>query len=454
MNEKLSKKSEIFERLLTLAKSENDVIILPKVLYTDLQFFVDETRDFHPTKRITIDTKTKKKNLISKIFYLYTHIINNFNNNLILTQSTLKDIVGNKNHNKVFISYFKKHNIIEQIILGNIMPNNPSTVSKYVILENYLYKDLIIINNAKIKKTYSYEIKELRGIYGNNYTKVINTINNASLPLKTTLKTLIKEIDNGRDISYEVLARCLSFSKRIRISKFFNNDRVYNSICPLPGYIRDKITFNGKKMHSIDLASCQPSLLLRKIIKHINDNQGIYLYNDQLTSEIENFKQLINNNNFYNLFKPSDLKLETIDERRGSWVTVISNLSENKIEENYWRDIIKVECYRSFLFTWNTKLKTNEVFVDNFPEISKIMKYFNDNLKQEGKKMASMLQQEEALIFNGIIKDLELKSNFTFTVYDEIYFDNEEDIEIIKEYINDKFKYTGINPQFNTKINN
>ena len=435
-------KNQFIAELIEKSSYKN-IIIMPKSLY-DVDFFEEKTKD----KSFTIDLSTNLRiqNMIKKVNSFYIYILKN-ENVISLTQKFITEyFTKDKNYNKVFIDFFIKNKIISLKHKGNILENHSANSYYYIETQNLLKNLHITGDNKNIKKyTVNYNFNEIKKLYGKNYIKILNSMRYTKLTIKDIINNFIQNKDYNDD-NFRNFLTILDVNIFRTIKSFQKSDRVYNSFCTLPSSLRDKLSIYGRHYHSIDLRSAMPTLSLLKVLKIAHENR-LYLTTPKIKNEIDKYRELINNGEFYEYLRPSDDRLDSYDKN------TFHNLTYH-LNDNNWREIVKVELYRGVLFNWDTRLGITNIFQEKFPIISKIFENIKKQEKNGGKTVAAQFQDEEAAIFNNAIRDLKLKSNHIFSVYDSIYFDNEEDIEIIKEYINDKFKYTGINPQFNIKINN
>ena len=160
-------------------------------------------------------------------------------------------------------------------------------------------------------------------------------------------------------------------------------------------------------MYDIDIVNCQPLLLVAYLTE-----------NDSLDFDL-NYKNDCEDGLFYERFYD-------IDRPKN-----ISNIE--------WRSEIKVKLYKSIFFSFNKKSKINKKFKELYPKTWESL----EKISITDISLASRLQNLESNLFNNIIPK---HSEFYFTLFDAIYFNNIMDKYKIENEIKNYFN------NFNIKV--
>lgn len=198
------------------------------------------------------------------------------------------------------------------------------------------------------------------------------------------------------------LSRLLSLNGERYIKKGTKVDRVYTSFSNLSRVSRAHLHINGQKYHCIDIKNCQPLLLCYLLRLSGLDIDSNYLA-DCESAEI-----------YYRFTTPQ--KYPTKDD-------------------------VKKPLYSAIYFDF----KPNKKIAQKFKRLYPLTYNSIEILHNSGTTMASMLQNLEAGIFNGILPK---KSKYYFTLFDAIYYTDNEDSESLKSKLTEKFGLYGITPQF------
>lgn len=207
------------------------------------------------------------------------------------------------------------------------------------------------------------------------------------------------EIDNYQNTGMKIdrLRKRISRLFSLKVKRYIKSgnkvDRVYHSLSNLSKISRK---YSLVQFNNIDIVNCQPLLLCAYLIKN-----G-YTIDEQYKNDCEKGK-----------------------------------IYENFITDEMNRDDVKVELYKSIYFKFNKNNDINKGFKEIYPltwlsllEISK-----------DDKSMASILQNFEASLFNKLIPN---RSEYYYTLFDAVYFDNMIDSADLVKNINKFFNELNI----------
>lgn len=226
--------------------------------------------------------------------------------------------------------------------------------------------------------------------------KFIKTICDVEFNYKNAI---CDEIDNYQNTNMrkEVLRKRLSRLFSIKIKRYIKSgvkvDRIYHSFSNLSRISRKHslVEFNN-----VDIVNCQPLLLCSYLIKN-----G-YFVDAQYQIDCENGK-----------------------------------VYENFITDELCREDVKTELYKSIYFKFNKSNPINKVFKKLFPITWESLL----QISKGDQMMASILQNFEASLFNKLIPN---KSNYYYTLFDAVYFDNILDSGNLVKSIREFFMKLGI----------
>lgn len=228
----------------------------------------------------------------------------------------------------------------------------------------------------------------------------------------------------------------LAYVQKFQIKEFYitPNDktgRIYSTITNCPSLLLPFLSFEGQKLHEVDIANSQPLLFNLIIKEHLKKNkkepdvdmeyfqkmteQGIFykcLYNDsKYSGTIENFKKMV----FTIFFKLNPSNDEIIDDAH-----------------------LRNPDYLTFL-------NTEAAFKKNFPFTFKIIEKY----RSEGKNLAVELQRKESNIVLPVA--IELANKFPlFTRHDSI-LTTENNVQIVHEALTKAFKVHKLKPKIRIK---
>lgn len=321
---------------------------------------------------------------------------------------------------KKYMDYFNDNEILTKV------PYEDGKFYEYSIINNkkvkggrcmqyrmhtkYLQDDLCIAifpieSNVKLEKDSEYNKKYEKTILKTqiNYRdSILAEIKNYKLDILN---------NNINALRFRINA-ILNLNNKRFIKKGEKVDRIYHSFTNLSRISRKYLNIKGKTFYSLDIANCQPLLLCYYII-----SQGGVID--------DNYLKACEDGLFYETLMDSEY---------------VKTLNDEQYEE--YRDEIKVSTYKCIYFDF----KKGKPIVNKFAEMYPNTYYFLDNFYQTitDITMASILQNIEASIFNTIEP---VKSNYYFTLFDAIYFNNWEDSISIECEIKEKFGKLGITPK-------
>ncbi len=213
------------------------------------------------------------------------------------------------------------------------------------------------------------------------------------------------------------LSAILQLSNKRYIKKGKKVNRIYNSFSNLSRISRKHLTIKGQYFKSIDIKNCQPLLLSYFILQSGDIIDDIYL-------------EVCQNGTFYETLMDTEL---------------IEKMNEYQYEE--YRIFLKEEVYKNILFNLNKNTDITIKFAELYPNVYYFLdNYYKYNLEET---MASNLQNLEASIFNNIEAP---KSIGYFTLFDAIYFTDDNDIDFIYNKINIEFNKLDITPSLKLNL--
>lgn len=231
-----------------------------------------------------------------------------------------------------------------------------------------------------------------------------------------SLQTLKLDIESAIKEQYQ-LFKGVSDKKRFfcRINKIlkFNREknrycnrgkksnRIYHSLCFLPKESRKHLNIS---FNVLDIVNCQPLLLCY----HLKNND--LHYDNSFLEDVQN----------------------------GVFYEQIQN-EINELNNRMTRDEVKKEIYSQILFDFKTNEKhlINKAFEKVYPNTYKSLMIIHSDLEQTKITLASILQNLESELFNN----LKIKSSeYYFTLFDAIYYNDKTDEEDLTNQIIDYFK--------------
>jgi hypothetical protein len=308
-------------------------------------------------------------------------------------------------------------------------------IKRYKLTNEYKNDDLclVIIDD---KKDIKYEVD------GNYDKRFIKTINEVGVDIKSAIMDELKQ-----DITITSLRSRLNtlfnlYEKRY-IKKGFKVDRIYHSLTNISKVSRKHINIKGKKFINIDIVNCQPLLLCYYLIKNNLEIDNDYIKDCELGSLYEKF--LIKGKEYIDYdFIIKNNKIVGKNKK-------VIKVEYNEIGDdlyNITRKNIKVLMYKCIFFDFKINTDISNMFKELYPKVySELLKIYEVNKEDELEnkcKMAGELQNIEAEIFNSISPK---KSKYYFTLFDAIFFTDEDDVGSIMIDILNKFKKYNLVPK-------
>lgn len=262
---------------------------------------------------------------------------------------------------------------------------------KYQIHNKYIKNDdyVLVVFEKQKKQNEITVINEAKNIS----KKFINTIESLKINLGGALQAEINEY-HANQISFQQLKYRISRIFATRTNRKITNGskvaRVYHPFSNISKVTRKHLNI---KFLELDITNCQPSLL----IAHLIDNQ--------LPMDI-NYKTDCEDGCFYERF------IDLIDPNY--------RFGAEKTEFKKARNEAKPEIYKNIFFGFNKKSRFNKRFKEIYPLVWESL----DNVKKSDVSLACILQNVEAALFNSLFPQ---RSKFFFTLFDAIYYSNDND---------------------------
>ncbi len=284
-----------------------------------------------------------------------------------------------------------------------------SYATRFKLDENYISTTelclLILPDKRKFKRTFKNEIDDLPQAF-------VETIRDIELDVpQAIIEEVMYCLDNGSTMnSLRARLNIIFRTTRYRFIKMGQNSgRIYHSFSNLGRPSRK--CFKNIHFYDIDVVNSQPSILaafLKKENLSIDDNY------------IEDVENTVFYERFYDLF--GYLNLPEIELRIVVKKNIYSGiLFDFKKEKKYKEDFIKHNPCKYEVRRRPEIVNTR--FKELYPKTWETLKLINKEKKKNG-SLAVKLQQVEASFFNVTIPK---QSNYYFTLFDGIYFDNPED---------------------------
>lgn len=262
----------------------------------------------------------------------------------------------------------------------------------------------LVINKGKSPTTLNCEIQGIDPIH-------VKTIKKVQIDYH---KAIVAELNYYNEVTNNVNAlQCrintiLALNGERYIKKGVKQNRIYTSVSNLSKVSRPHLHVGTARFVNIDIVNCQPLILAYLLRannlplddKYIRDVQDGVLYEQFLNNEMT-------------------------------------------------RDKVKVELYKSIYFDFKPNKLINLRFSELYPQTHKSLEIMALNCEKTGIKMASLLQNIEAEVFNNLKVD---KSKYFFTLFDAIYFTSKDDITYISDQIKAKFLSYEIDVRINVEL--
>lgn len=357
--------------------------IFDKEYITTLDIIKDSNNNCYITsidlisKLMVIDLPIKNKRLaISNIlsFLNYFDTISDKFNIATINSNILIKFFTTKEYKK-YLTILEENKIIADIVYKS---DNGEPTFKYKVGEaSKRYRTFDSFNNSDLclvvidsSKQPTIDIEE--NIVDDKFKNTISTID---INYKNAI---CDEIDNfqNTNMSLDILRKRISRLLSLRVRRFIKSgvkvDRIYHSFSNLSKISRKHTLVN---FNNIDIVNCQPLLLCAFLIK-----------------------------NKYKI---------DIDYKKDCEEGIIYEKFIDKLP----REEVKIELYKSIYFKFNKKNELNKKFKELYPITWESL----NEISSDKISMASILQNFEASLFNNIRP---VKSNYYYTLFDAIYYDN------------------------------
>lgn len=313
---------------------------------------------------------------------------------------------GNKNYTyKNYLEAFSKSGLLRK------KSNHSDTLgvcAEYELTNLTIDCDftIYIFNNKEI-----YEFK-IENQIENLDKRFIQTLKTCKINLEKYIQIEFnKYITNGNSTNFfRRINRAINFnSKKQRTIHYGSKvERIYHPMCFITRESRDCLNI---KFHSLDIVNCQP-LLLCYYLK----SKGLQ-YDDEFIKNVE-----------------SGRLYESIKDRL----------------ENVSRDEVKKMVYSEILFDFKTakKNRVNKVFKEIYPLTYSSLEHIHLNRKTTKNTLASILQNLEADLFNNLNV---INSEYYFTLFDAIYYNDKSDEDNLKSQISKYFINLNLNVSVSDK---
>lgn len=281
--------------------------------------------------------------------------------------------------------------------------------NSYLKNENY-----VMVMFGEKQKTASVQV-DIR--LKNLSPKFVNTLKNVKIDVPGAIQAEINEYHKQK-ISFIQLKHRISRIFAVRNSRKISTgnkvNRIYHSFTNLSKISRQ---FFNHKFFEIDVVNCQPTLLIA------------YLYENNLGID-ENYKRDCESGSFYERF------IDTIDEKY--------TFGDDLVKFDQARKETKVSIYRNVFFGFKKSEKINIRFKELYPLTWAEL----DKIKKSTVSLASILQNTEAQLFNSLFPK---KSKMYFTLFDAVYYTNDEDTAELKNKIEQFFNERNVNVKIEKK---
>jgi hypothetical protein len=262
--------------------------------------------------------------------------------------------------------------------------NNPLAI---IILPK---KNTVITKMVTDSESYNQKMVNTIKLTSIDYQRAITSEINHHLTMNTTINSLRVKLN-------KILS--LNICERV-IRKGIKVDRLYHTLSNLSRISRPFLSCKGNKFSCIDIKNCQPLILCYLLKK-----RGLNIDSDYI----------------------NDCENAVIYER------FISNTDT--------REQVKVQLYKHLYFDFKPHEQINKRFKGLYPLTWLSLKQLN---KDKSISIAALLQNCEASIFNNLI----VESQYYYTLFDSVYFSDENETENLKNKLKLAFSEFGLLPKF------
>jgi len=210
-------------------------------------------------------------------------------------------------------------------------------------------------------------------------------------------------------------------------NKYFSvceRGRVYNSLTNLPRDLRQYLSVNEDPFFEIDIANCQPMLIVPLLYQSLRD-QGQEIPDDVLL-----YKRLTEKGIFYNYF--------------------LTCLDKHSVSYSEFKGVYKLDFFKRIFFdTEKINYKYKQVFNAIFPTVGRFIK----NIKQDNYKQLSYLLQklEAEIMVKGVAQSLLNSEINEFYVLHDAICAPMKHVNKVKQAILAEFKKVELSPVIKVK---
>jgi len=362
---------------------------------------VQKLKNIHQSefKNIEPEEKFLKKSLLFFRYYILSDadVFTKKYQYRVSSQMLRKFFPNIKKHKISYIKYvqsFEKYGIISKLSNYSTTYN---VTNKYCFNESLFLGDLVLalFKNDEVEDyDVKNEVPELND-------KVLLSLSKLKLDLKSAIKEQYQIFKNKNE-NERLICRInritvFNFNKNRYCFYGKKNRRIYHPICFLPKESRKYLNI---KFNALDIVNCQPLLLCYYLkLKGLK-------YDDEFIKNVEN-----------------GMLYESLKDR-------LVNVS---------RDEVKKMVYSEILFDFKTakKNEVNKVFKEIYPLTYSSLEDIHFKKKITNITLASILQNLEADLFNNLNV---INSDYYFTLFDAIYYNDKSDEDDLRTQIDDYFK--------------
>lgn len=362
---------------------------------------VQKLKNIHQSEFKNIETEEKflKKSLLFFRYYILSDadVFTKKYQYRISSQMLRKFFPNKKEHKITYIKYvqsFEKYGIISKLSNYSTTYN---VTNKYCFNESLFLGDLVLAlfkNDELEDYDVKNEVPELND-------KVLLSLSKLKLDLKSAIKEQYQIFKNKNE-NERLICRInritvFNFNKNRYCFYGKKNRRIYHPICFLPKESRKHLNVS---FNVLDIVNCQPLLLCYYLkLKGLK-------YDDEFIKNVEN-----------------GMLYESLKDR-------LVDVS---------RDEVKQMVYSEILFDFKTakKNEVNKVFKEIYPLTYSSLEDIHFNKKITNITLASILQNLEADLFNNLNV---INSDYYFTLFDAIYYNDKSDEDDLRTQIDDYFK--------------